>query len=154
MADQQGTTTVEFAIIGAALLIVLFAIVEIGRALFVMNALNESTRRGARVAVVCPIHDPAAVQAAVFDGSNGRGSIVAGLGPENILIEYLDANGTVLGDPVDGFSSIRYVRSRVVDFNHQLIIPLAMPAIPAPAFETTLPRESLGVPREGTVTPC
>ena len=55
---QRGITTVEFAIVGALLMMMLFGVIEFGRALFVANALVEGTRRGARIAAVCPIDDP------------------------------------------------------------------------------------------------
>ena len=60
--QQRGATTVEFAIIGVAMLLVLFGVIEVGRAMFVMNALGEATRRAARMAAVCPLNDTAAAQ--------------------------------------------------------------------------------------------
>ena len=45
---QSGLTTVEFAIIGSLAFILVFGVIEIARALFVLNALTEATRRGAR----------------------------------------------------------------------------------------------------------
>ena len=59
---QRGTTTVEFAIVGTVLMVVVFAVIEFGRALFVINMLTEATRRGARMAAVCPVSDPKPVQ--------------------------------------------------------------------------------------------
>ena len=152
--SQGGTTTVEFAIIGSVVMTVLFAVVEVARALFVMNALAEVTRRGARVATVCPVNDPAAVRAAVFAAGDGRSTVVNGLTTGNVVIEYLNEAGSVLADPVASFGQIRYVRARVVNFTHQLVIPVVMPSLAMPGFATTVPRESLGIPREGTVDPC
>jgi Flp pilus assembly protein TadG len=151
---QTGLTTVEFAIIGALLIVVLFAIIEFGRALFVMNTLTEATRRGARVATVCPVNDPAAARAAVFDGGGGASSIINGLTTANIAIDYLDAAGAVIADPAAGFAAIRYTRARIVNFTYPLIIPFILPSIQMPAFATTLPRESLGIPRQGVVQAC
>ena len=54
--QQQGAETVEFALIVLFVFALIFAVVEFGRALFVWNALTEVTRRGARIAVVCPIN--------------------------------------------------------------------------------------------------
>ena len=59
MRRQHGTTTVEVAIIGVVVMVVLFGVIEIARVFFVFNALNEATRRGARVAAVCQLNDPA-----------------------------------------------------------------------------------------------
>ncbi len=154
MRTQRGTTTVEFAIIGTLLMILLLAIIEFGRAMFVMNTLTEATRRGVRVAVVCPVNDPAPARVAVFANGSGESRIIRGLGVDNIVIEYLNATGGVVGDPGVNFGDIRFVRTRIVNFTHDLIIPVAMPTILMPPFAATLPRESLGVPREGAVEPC
>jgi hypothetical protein len=152
---QRGVTTVEFAIIGAVMLVVLLGCIEVGRAMFVVNALTESTRRGARVAAVCPVNDPAIARTAVFNSSGGDGSpIVGGLSTANIKVAYLAENGLELSDPVGSFSLIHFVRVQVVDFQHQMLIPFGEYIFDAPASVTTLPRESLGVPREGTVQPC
>ena len=64
---QSGVAVVEFAIVGALALILIFAVLEIARAFFVANALTEATRRGARMAVVCPVNDPAIAQVATFN---------------------------------------------------------------------------------------
>jgi hypothetical protein len=149
---QRGTTTVEFAFIGATALIVLFAAIEVGRALFVVNALNESTRRGARMAAVCPLNDPAIAEVALFNtpGGGSASPVIGGLTAANVLVEYLGANG----DPTGTFNNIRFVRVRIVDFQHQMLIPFASYIFTAPPSATTLPRESLGIPRDGTVQAC
>jgi hypothetical protein len=153
---QRGATTLEFAFVGATVLLVLFAVIEIGRAVFVSNALGEATRRGARMAAVCPIDDPAIAQVALFNapGDGGAGRIVGGLTAANVAVEYLDAAGAVLGDPVGSFGLIRFVRVRVVNFQQHMLIPFAEYVFATPGFATTLRRESLGVPRSGTIQPC
>jgi hypothetical protein len=61
----------------------------------------------------------------------------------------------VIGDPVANFNMIRYVQVRVVGFQQQLLIPFASASFTMPEFVTTLPRESLGVPRSGVAPiPC
>jgi Flp pilus assembly protein TadG len=151
---QRGVTTVEFAIIGVALFMVVFAVIELGRALFVVNALTEATRRGARMAAVCPIGDPKPASVAVFDTGGGSSAIVSGLTTANIQVQYLDINGAVVASPAANFSSIRYVQVSVVGFTLSLVIPFVMPTLSLSGFSTTLPRESLGIPRSGTVQPC
>lgn len=151
---QRGVTTVEFAIIGVVFFVVLFGVIEIGRALFVVNALTEATRRGARMAAVCPVGDPAPASVAVLDSGNGGSAVIYGLTKENIEIQYLDSNGNVLPNPTASFSSIDYVQARIVGFVLPLFIPFVMPTLMLSGFQTTLPRESLGVPRSGTVQPC
>ena len=107
----------EFALVANVVFILMFAVFEIGRAYFVYASLDEVTRRGARVAVVCPVNDPAIGRMAIFNtsGNAGPSSLVSGLTPAHIAVEYLDQNNTVVGNPADaaGFVQIRYVRVRV-----------------------------------------
>lgn len=155
-ARQRGITTVEFAVIGSIVFLVLFAVIEVGRAMFVLGALGESTRRAARMAAVCPIDDPAVTSVALFNvpGGGTDARIVAGLTPSNVVLEYLDASGTVLADPAANFTKIHFVRVRIAGFQHRMLIPFAEHLFTTPEFSTTLRRESLGVPRSGTVEPC
>ena len=152
---QQGVTTVEFALIGASVMLVLFSVVEVGRAMFVVNTLGESSRRAARMAIVCPLNDPAIAQAALFNYPEGGASrILGGLSPENVVVEYLDEDGTPIADPVADYREITFVRTRIVNYRHQMLIPFATQIFTTPEFPTTLRRESLGVPREGVIEPC
>ena len=152
--SQRGLATVEFAIIGAVVMMVLFAVIELGRELFIVNTLVEATRRGARMAAVCPVGDPRPGQAAVFDSGDGSSAIVNGLTTGHVVVAYLDMNGAAIANPAGSFSSIRYVRVSIVNFTQQLIIPMVMPEVVMSGFSTTLPRESLGIPRVGVVQPC
>jgi Flp pilus assembly protein TadG len=153
---QRGTTTVEFAIIGTVLMVVVFSVIEFGRAMFVINMLTEATRRGARMAAVCPVGDPKPAQVAVFANGGANSSIVAGLTTANVQVQYLDTNGAVIASPgtVAGFNLIRYVRVSIVGFTQTLLIPLHITAVPLSGFATTLPRESLGVYPSVGSTPC
>jgi hypothetical protein len=155
-ARQKGMTLVEFAIIGAVALMMIFAVLEIARAFFVANALTEATRRGARMAVVCPINDPAIAQVATFNvpGGGNTSPIVRCLDTSDFVLEYLGRAGNVISSPADNFLAIRYVQLRVVNFEHELLIPYANITFTMPEFSTRLPRESLGVPRSGVITPC
>ena len=151
---HSGTTTVEFAIVGLLLLVIVIGAIELGRVFFVANTLTEATRRGARMAVVCPIGDPRPAQAAVFDRGNGTSRVVGGLTPANVEVSYLDSSSATIGDPAANFALIRYVRVRIVGFSHTLLIPLSVTTFPMSGYSTTLPRESLGIPRAGVVAPC
>jgi len=153
---QQGVTTVEFAIIGSVAMLLLFGVIEFGRAVFVLNSLGETTRRAARMAAVCPINDPAITEVAMFNApGGGTGTrIVGGLTPANIAVEYVGDDGVTIGDPANNFTDIRFVRTRIVNFQHQMLIPFANTIFTTPQFRTTLRRESLGVPRTGAITPC
>ncbi|MDQ3563887.1 MAG: pilus assembly protein [Pseudomonadota bacterium] len=140
MKRQNGIYTVEFAIIGVVFFLVLFGVIEIARALFVWNTIGEVTRRGARVAAVCPVDDSAIKEIAVFNGSNGdgRSPVLNGLMTSHVIVTY---------PPADLVATDGYVRVEVSNYTHQLIIPF-LPAsvtnLTVPAFSTTLPAESLG----------
>ena len=140
---QQGVTTVETAIVMLLGLTTLFGVIEVGRVFFVFNALEEATRRGARVAAVCQVNDPAIGQIASFTASGTP--IVGGLTPANIAVDYLDASGNLLPDPIGSFGLINYVRVRIVNLTHQFLVPLFVSSFTTPAFAATLPAESLGV---------
>jgi Flp pilus assembly protein TadG len=152
---QRGIAAVEFAIIGSIVMVLLFAVFEFARAFFVYNMLEETTRRGARLAAVCPVNDPAVRQIAVFNTSGGGSAspLVYGLTTGNVEITYVNDAGAVIGDPITDYDSIAYVRARIVGFQHQLLIPMFMRTFAMPSFVTTVPRESLGVSKDG-VTPC
>lgn len=154
---QSGLATVEFAIVAGVLLTVILALIDISRLYFSVASLNEATRRGVRVAVVCPVGDPAIAQAAVFNapGDGGPSPIVAGLQPQHIDVEYLGADGTPIASPVGANQNIHYVRVRVNGgFQLQTIIPGLTQLLSVPALAATLPAESLGVPRVGEVVAC
>ncbi len=150
---QHGLATVEFALVAVVLFMMIFGVIEVGRAFFVAAALDEATRRGARVAVVCPINDPAIAQVAAFNNL-----LIPGLDASDIVVEYLDDSNAVVANPAVAaeFITIRYVRVRVVGFQHQMFIPLvtALSQFTMPEYATVLPRESLGIPRTGVVTAC
>ena len=139
---QQGLATVEFAIVAAAFFTVLFGVIEVARALFVWNTVAEATRRGARVAAVCPLDHSAIREVAVFNEAGGgtQSPVLNGLTTDNVVVEYLDEDGNVTAD----FPNIRYVRVAISDYQHQMVIPFAPVTINVPPFATTVPVESLG----------
>lgn len=145
---QRGTTTVEFAIVGMVTLMLLFTVIEFSRVLFTLNMLDESARRGARVAAVCDVGNAAIAQAATF-------VTLPGLATSNVVTEYLDDAGNVLADPGDtDYGSIASVRVQIVDYSFPVAIPLIATTFGAPAISATLPRESLGVPYFGAPPAC
>jgi hypothetical protein len=148
---QTGLAAVETALVAMVVLIVLFGVFEVGRVFFVANALEEATRRGARVAAVCQVNDPAIREIALFNNSGGGGTspLVFGLTSANIGVDYVSNDGAVINDPIGDFIDIDAVRVSIRNYQHQLIIPLFMRTIAMPDFATTIPRESLGVTRVG-----
>lgn len=154
---QRGATTVEFAIIGLLAMVVMLSLIEFSRLVFTLNALNEATRRGARMAAVCPLNDPAIAQVAVFNepGSGGASPILNNLTPGNVAVDYLNQAGAPIGAPAGNFTQIRFVRVRIANLSHRLLIPLFDVTFTLPQYPTILPRESLGIPRVGAgPIPC
>jgi hypothetical protein len=145
---QRGMTTVEFAIVGALALALIFYVIEFGRILFTLNVLDESARRGARVAAVCNVGDAAITDAALFFS-------LPGLSASNVVTQYLGDNGNVLGDPAGAdYPSISFVRVRIQGYSFPVALPFVTSLFAAPAVAATMPRESLGIPYFGAVPAC
>ena len=151
---QKGAETVEFAMICLLLFALVFAVIEFGRALFVWNALTEATRRGARMAVICPYQSPIPTQVAIFDvidGSLSTSPIVADLTPAMVNVSYLDKTGIATADQ----TLINFVQVTISGYTHTLIIPLWSRTLTTPSFTTTLYSESLGaIPAVAATTPA
>jgi Flp pilus assembly protein TadG len=146
MNRMRGVTTVEFAIVASVLMILLFACIEFGRATYTFAALNEGTRRAARLAAVCPLNDPKISAAVNFMG-------VTGFASTNANVDYLDAGGASLG-ATPALVNVRYVRVSVVGYTLQLAIPFVSPTLTSPSFTVTIPVESLGISDTGASTAC
>lgn len=157
---MRGVYVVEFAIIGLLLFTLLFGVLEMGRLLFTVNALDEVVRRGARLAAVCTIGDEAIVKRrAIFNGpgDSSPSSVIAGLETSDLTLTYLDENGGVVANPADpaNLGNIRFVQLSVENFPFTLLIPPPLGGdIVLPVFRAILPRESLGSDGEGGDTSC
>jgi hypothetical protein len=153
MKKMRGVVMVEFAIVGVVLLAVIFGCLEFGRATYTLAALNEGTRRAARLAAVCPVNDPVIAPAVNFAGIAGFNATVFPGG--NVKLEYLDVNGAVLGVPAAG--AVNYVRVGIAGYSIPLFIPGLNVTITSPTFTATLPAESMGLTVSGpnvVSTPC
>lgn len=157
---QKGVTTVEFAIVGLVLLVSILGVFEVGRGFYTAAMLDEITRRGARLAAVCPVNDPAIAQLAIMNasGNSNDSSFVSGLQPAHVVVDYLDENNAVIANPADpsSFLQIQYVRARIAGFTYRVSLPFVsgLSTLTMSDFGHVLPRESLGVPRQGVVTAC
>ncbi|MER3501500.1 MAG: pilus assembly protein TadE [Candidatus Fervidibacterota bacterium] len=67
---RRGQTLAEFAVSAAVALLVLIGMMELGRYLFVINALRNAVREGARYAIVRP-WDEAGIQQRVRQSATG-----------------------------------------------------------------------------------
>lgn len=148
LKSQRGMTTVEFAIVGALALALIFYVIEFGRILFTLNVLDEGARRGARVAAVCAVGNATISEAARF-------VTLPGLTASNVVTEYLSDEGTVLGDPQGAdYPLISFVRVTIDNYNFPVALPFVATLFSAPAVSATMPRESLGVPNFGAPPAC
>ena len=149
---QRGSHVVEFSIVGSVFFLLFFGAFEVGRLLYTWHGLDEAARRGARVAVVCPLNESAIKNVAVFgDPETGDDRLYPGLTTDKVTVSYLDDDGVAitLPEPMTDavYGTIENVRVEITDYEHQFIIPGLPLSITAPTFATTLPRESLGVSR-------
>lgn len=144
-SKQFGITLIEFSIVASVFLLILFAIFEIAIFAFSLQSMNDISRRTARIAAVCVVNDADIRTLALSEWVPKDFTV------ENIEITYLDANGTAVGDPVTNQSSVRYVQSRIVNFNYGFSGLLNFLGdngiVIVPDFQTILPAESLGVLR-------
>lgn len=148
---NRGTATVEFAIVGSVVFLVLFAVMEVARVMHTWGMLNEVSRRAVRMATVCQVEqvlDNTVATAVV----NQLGGFLPGFTPENIVIDYLDGASSIpLSNPATtNFNNIRYLRSRIVNYSYQMILPLPVDFSGiTPDFASTVRAESLGKTRQG-----
>jgi len=146
MKKMRGMVMVEFAIVGVVLLAVIFGCLEFGRTTYTLAALNEGTRRAARLAAVCPVNDPVIAPAVNFAGLAGFNGATGSGG--NVNLQYLDVNGAVLtGVPAAG--AVSYVQVGVTGYSIPLFIPGLNVTITSPTFTATLPAESMGLSVSG-----
>ncbi len=91
--QQSGVAAVEFAIVAMLLFTLLFGIIEFGRLFYVINSVQEVTRRAAREAVVRWTDGQVDVKKlALFNATN---SLPAGaeITSGSITIDYLNKSG-------------------------------------------------------------
>lgn len=148
-AGEKGSTLVEFAIGASVFLLVMFAIIEFGRALWVHNALADAARRAARYAVNQPASNPAgnpttgtnvgpsiaAIRnVGVYGNPGGTGAtMVNDLTPTNLDVQYSNF-GVGQGS----------VAVTITGYQHTFVVPIIGTTITMPDYRTTLTGESAG----------
>ena len=142
---EAGATILEFALVLMIFLTFLLGIMDFARMVGAWSAANESTRWGARTAVVC-----AQGAAAVLRNMQ---QFVPQLTGANVQIDWYDASGAV--STTCNATSCAGVNVRITALNFRWISPIGYgigPLIPMPSFSTYLPRESMGQdPNSSTV---
>ncbi|CAM4246510.1 TadE/TadG family type IV pilus assembly protein [Vibrio agarivorans] len=142
---EKGLSIIEFTLVATALLLIMMALIEVGRYIYSLQLINEMTRVSARLGVVCRVQDQNDIPALVVPTNAPNGFTAA-----NLSVDYLDSNGS----PVDlagagTFTDIHFVRARVIDFDYQFAGLMSvfddLGLIAVPEFESIRPRESLGI---------
>jgi Flp pilus assembly protein TadG len=132
---QRGAALVEFALVtSAGFIVVLFAVFELGRLLFIFNTANEATRLGARLAVVCDAHATLITQR--------MSQLLPQLNASTVNLQY---------DPpscaADSATARATCRSVTVSVKPGTMvstyIPLLNFSVEIPPFTTTLTREAM-----------
>lgn len=133
---ERGAALVEFAIGATVFLMVMFAVIEFGRALWVHNALADAARRGARYAVVNTAASSAAVKNVVVygDAAGGTTPLVNNLSTANVNVTY---SGFGLSG---GTATVS-----ITNYQFQFVLPFVSTSIQMPSYATTLTAESAGL---------
>lgn len=125
---QQGIVAVEFALIASIFFTVIFAIIEMGRVMYYMNAAAEATRLGARVAVVCDVDASGALVKSKMQ------KLLNDLTLAEISLSYFPESCTA-----STCESVTVNVSKSIS----TFIPFLPLTFNLPSYSTTLPRESL-----------
>lgn len=104
-SDRRGAAAVEFAMVAPFFLLLIFGIVEFGRAMMVKQMLTNATREGARIAVVSGSTKSQA-KAAVVDALQIAGVIAT---PEMVTVDP---------DPSTAFNNAKITVSVSVPFSN------------------------------------
>jgi TadE-like protein len=135
VTSQFGVTTVEFALVAVVFFSLLLGIMDFGRMLFTWNAAAESTRWGARIAVVCDKLTPNQVR-------DRMRKILPELTNANIAINYYNPAGTINNACTK--DDCKAVEVSLTGFTFDPIspfLPFGLTAVPD--FRTYLLRESM-----------
>lgn len=141
---QAGAAIIEFALVAMIFITLLIGTMEFGRWLFTLNAANEATRLGARLAVVCSKSAEDSIKLRMQ-------SMVPGILTDYMHIDYKDADGNTCDE-----TTCKMVTVRLSGATFNPLIPLMGNSYPIPAFATSLPREfmrSIALPPDNSKNP-
>ena len=131
----RGAAIVEFALVVVVLVILVFGLLDLGRALWTWNSAVDAVRRGARTAAIVNIGDTGAV---VAEMQNAFPSIDAA----SVTIEYSPDGHFPGAACVRG--TCRYVRVAIPGYAFQPVMFFLPDTIAMPGFSATYPVEALG----------
>lgn len=108
---QQGVSAVEFSFVGIIFFLLFFGMVEVSRAMYIINTLQEVTRRAAALATNTDFSNAAAMQEvrqrAIFRDSPGVLLFAQPVEDTHIVIDYMwirRAGGTMTMVPIPSAS--------------------------------------------------
>ncbi|GAB2855899.1 hypothetical protein GCM10027277_25620 [Pseudoduganella ginsengisoli] len=175
---QAGATVVELALVLPVFLLFVFGVMELARMLYMINILQEVTRRAANAAAVADFSSAATMEAirraAVFDDISGQLPLGVPITAAHVRIDYLsitrDTSGQMSDEPIPtgslpasparnnvnciqsayGDNCIRLVRSRICDPNNASACDAVQyqPLFPIVTFSFGLSRSTTIVPAE------
>jgi len=141
----RGATAVEFALVATVFFMLILGIADFGRWMFTLNAANEATRYGARVAVVCDVDDPAVV--------TRMQRLLPQLTGAQVRVRYFASptsstwtSGCTVGNCVA-------VQVGLQGFTIPSVAWFLPAELPIPSFTTTMTRESLSSSIDGSANP-
>lgn len=170
---QAGTAAIEFALASLVFFTFVFGIIEFSRLLFVLNTLQEVTRRAASAAVNVYPRDTETIallkQSAVFRNSPGELMLASPVTDNHVRLDYLAHDLSVIpkgswpscaaqnrqicmANP-NSPSCIRFVQVRICDpaqpdicnrVSSRMLVPLVSLSLPLPRAETIAAVETLG----------
>jgi hypothetical protein len=90
---QAGVFAVEFSMVVVMFLLLIFILLEVSRALYIWNTLQEVTRRAARAAAATDFSDASALaqlrRQAIFRATPGMLAFSAPVSEDHVVIDYL-----------------------------------------------------------------
>jgi Flp pilus assembly protein TadG len=142
---ERGQTLVEFAFVVLLFLVLVFGIIEFGRALWTWNTIVQATRAGARYAIVeQPTADDSLIKKVVVyydpNATSSSSPVVPGLTEANVTVRYLKYDGT----DATTKNLADMIEVSVTNYQFTFLVPLFGSGLSMPAFRTTLPVEGLG----------
>lgn len=120
---QGGVVAIEFTCVALIFFMLFFGIVELARAMYICNTLQEVTRRAAALAVNADFSDAAAMdqvrQRAVFRSASGPLLFADPITDQNVKIDYLQIPaGTANPGPIGAALPANPTRNRTVCTNN------------------------------------